>query len=177
MLGNVVYGIFCVRLLPVSEYAKFVVLFGAIGVLVTLMDINFSGSLIPLIGNRIEDHSLIADYVASLRQLSYVLFGLLGTATIFLYPFFVQHRGWKWQTIAAMIVLLLVACWFLRISATYGAVMILFRDRSLWYRGQMISSFGTLTLLLALWATGAAQWSDRDLVEHCWDRLCGDLLR
>jgi O-antigen/teichoic acid export membrane protein len=119
-----------------------------------LTDVNFSSSLIPLIGERVDDRKLIADYVASLRQLSYWLFAAMSLVAVIAYPRLVKNRGWDWQTVWTMVAILLVACWFIRISAAYGAVLILLRDRPSWYRGQMISSLGTLALLGALWACG-----------------------
>jgi O-antigen/teichoic acid export membrane protein len=154
LIGNLVYGLLCVRLLPATEYAKFVVLFGVLGTLAVLTDVNFSSSLIPLIGERVEDRRLIADYVASLRQLSYGLFAVMSVVVVIAYPQLVKNRGWDWRTICAMVAILLVACWFIRISASYGAVLILLRDRPSWYRGQMISSLGTLALLGSLWLCG-----------------------
>jgi O-antigen/teichoic acid export membrane protein len=145
--ANLFYGLLCVRLLPSSEYAKFVVLFGVQGTLVVLMDVNFSGTLIPLIGDRINNHKLIADYVASLRQLSYWAFGLVGAGTVVCYPLLVRHRNWNWTIVASMILILLVSTWFVRIGSAYGTVLILLRKRSLWYRAQMISSVGTLLAL------------------------------
>ena len=82
LIGNLVYGLLCVRLLPATEYAKFVVLFGVLGTLAVLTDVNFSNSLIPLIGERVEDRRLIADYVASLRQLSYGLFAVMSVVVV-----------------------------------------------------------------------------------------------
>jgi len=149
--ANLLYGLLCVRLLPSSEYAKFVVLFGVQGTLLVLMDVNFSGTLIPLIGDRIDNRKLIADYVASLRQLSYWAFGLVGLGTIVSYPFLVKHRNWNWPTVASMIVILLISTWFVRIGSAYGTVLILLRKRPLWYRAQMISSVGTLALLGIFW--------------------------
>ena len=151
LAGNLIYGLLCVRLLPTTEYAKFVVLFGVQGTLIILMDVNFSGTLIPLIGEDVHDRKLIADYVASLRKLSYWLYALVSLIAIFAYPRLVQHRGWTPRTVWEMVLILLVSCWFLRISAAYGTVMILLRDRTNWYRGQMISSLGTLALLGVLW--------------------------
>src|ERR1700709_476650 len=90
------YGLLCVRLLPSSEYAKFVVLFGVQGTLVVLMDVNFSGTLIPLIGDRIDNGNMIADSGASLRQLSYWAFALVGAGTVVCYPILVRHRNWNW---------------------------------------------------------------------------------
>ena len=154
MAGNLLYGLLCVRLLPASEYAKFVVLFGVQGTLIVLMDINFSGTLVPLIGERVDNHQLIADYVASLRKLAQWIYALIAVAAVVAYPLLVRNRGWSWRTVAAMVVILLVSTWFMRVSAAYGTVLILLRDRAYWYRGQMISSLGTLALLGAFWAFG-----------------------
>jgi O-antigen/teichoic acid export membrane protein len=151
MAGNMLYGLLCVRLLPIADYAKFVVVFGIQGTLVVLMDIGISGSLIPLVGEHVEDRQLIADYVASLRQLAHVLFALMVPVTMIVYPLFVRNRQWSWRVVAAMVVIVLTSAWFARVGSAYGAVLILRRDRKRWYRAQMVSSLGTLALLLIFW--------------------------
>jgi O-antigen/teichoic acid export membrane protein len=147
LVGNLVYGILCVRLLPASEYAKFVVVFSVTGTLVVLMDVNISTSLAPLVGERVHDRKLIADYVASLRQLTHYLFSAVAVGAIIFFPLLVKRRGWDLRTTASMIAILLVAAWFIRMSAAYGTTLVLLRERSIWYRGQMIQSYGTLILL------------------------------
>lgn len=149
--ANLVYGLLCVRLLPSSEYAKFVVLFGVQGTLLVLMDVNFSGTLIPLIGDRTDNRTLIADYVASLRQLSYWAFGLVGLGTIVCYPLLVKHRHWNLPVVGSMVIILLISTWFVRIGSAYGTVLILLRKRPIWYRAQMVSSVGTLLALGIFW--------------------------
>ncbi len=144
MVANLVYGLLCVRMLPATEYAKFVVLFGVQGTLVVLMDLNFTGTLIPLIGERVDNRKLIADYVASLRNLSYWIFAVVAAGTVVFFPMLVKNREWNWRTIVAMIAILLVSTWFVRIGSAYGAVLILMRARPLWYRAQMISAVGSL---------------------------------
>lgn len=153
MAGNLFYGFLCVRLLPISEYAKFAVVFGFLGTLTVLMDISFSSTLVPLIGERIDDLQLIADYVASLRQLAHWLYIALAPATIVLYPLLVRKQQWSWHVVAAMVAILLLAGWYARIGAAYGTVLIVRRDRTAWYRAQMVSSLGTLALLGIVWAT------------------------
>jgi O-antigen/teichoic acid export membrane protein len=153
MAGNLLYGLLCVRLLPTADYAKFVVLFGVQGTLIVLMDVNFSGCLIPLIGERVDDLQLIRDYVASLRKLAVRLYAVVGVGLMVFYPILVKNRGWSGMTIAAMVATLLVSTWFMRINAAYGAVLILLRERGSWYRGQMIASLGTLALLLIAWVS------------------------
>ena len=154
MAANLLYGLLCVRLLPSGEYAKFVLVFGVQGTLLILMDANFSGTLIPLIGERVDNKKLIADYVASLRQLSVWAYALVGSLAIIFYPLLVKNRHWSWQTIAGMIVILLLSTWFMRVAAAYGSVVILLRDRATFYKGQLISSVGTLALLLACYELG-----------------------
>src|SRR5580698_7409523 len=78
LAANLLYGLLCVRLLPSAEYAKFVVVFAVQGTIIALMDVNLTGTLIPLVGERVQDRKLIADYVASLRWLSYWAYGLVG---------------------------------------------------------------------------------------------------
>lgn len=152
MAGNLFYGFLCVRLLPIPEYAKFVVVFGFLGTLVVLMDISFSTALLPLVGEKIDDLRLIADYTASLRQLAYWLFYLLAPVSVIIYPWIVRRQHWGTQVVAAMVAILLVAAWCARVAGTYGAVLIVRRDRKFWYRMQMISSLGTLALLGVAWA-------------------------
>lgn len=147
MAGNLLYGLLCIRLLPVADYAEFVVVFAIQGSLVLLMDIGITGSIVPLVGENIENRQLIADYVASLRQLAHWLYAIFAPATVIAYPLLVRNRHWSWQVVAGMIAILLVSAWFARVGAAYGAVLILRRDRRRWYRAQMVSSLGTLALL------------------------------
>jgi len=153
MAGNLFYGFLCVRLLPIPEYAKFAVVFGFLGPLAVLMNIGFSNTLLPLIGERIDDRQLIADYVASLRQLAHWLYFVIAPAAVIVYPLLVHRQHWGWRTIAVMLAMLLVAAWCSRVAGAYGAVLIVRRDRASWYRAQMVSSFGTLALLGVVWAT------------------------
>jgi hypothetical protein len=152
LAGNMLYGLICVRLLEPADYAKFVVLFGVQGMMTILMDANMAGTLIPLIGERTGNMQLIADYVASLRGLARRAYVVVGIGLIVCYPLLVKNRNWSFTLIAAMIITLLISTWFARVIGIYGSVLILLGDRNSWYRGQMISSLGTLALLGVAWA-------------------------
>jgi len=145
--GNLLYGLLCVRLLPIGEYAKFVVVFSIQASLMILLDVGISGTFIPLVGERIEDRQLIADYVASLRQIAHWLFAMAVPITVVAYPLLVRNRHWSWQTVTAMVVIVLISAWFARVGATYGSVLIVRLDRQRWYQAQMFTSFGALALL------------------------------
>ena len=150
--GNLLYGLLCVRLLPIPDYAQFAVVFGFLGTLTVLMDIGISSTLLPLIGEQIDNLQLIADYVASLRQLAHWLYLGVAPFIIIVYPIVVQRQHWNLHIVSAMVAILLVAGWCARISGAYGAVLIARRDRTFWYRVQMASSLGTLALLGIVWS-------------------------
>ncbi len=141
------YGFLCIRLLPMGDYAKFVVVFSIQASLMILLDVGISGTLVPLVGERIEDRRLIADYLASLRQIAHWLFLIAAPIATVGYPLLVRNRHWSWQTVAAMVVIVLVSAWFARVGSAYGAVLLLRRDRRQWYRTQMATSFGAVALL------------------------------
>ena len=149
--GNLLYGLLCVRMLPITDYAHFAVLFSFLGTLTVLLDIGISSTLAPLIAERIDDLQLIADYVASLRQLAHWLYAIVAPGVILFFPLIIAHQHWPPKVVYSIIGIVLVAAWFARIGSAYGAVLILRRDRKSWYRAQMISSVGTLALLLILW--------------------------
>ena len=155
MAGNLLYGLLCVRLLPKPEYAKFAVVFSALATLTLLLDIGISTGIVPLVGEKIGDLQLIADYIASLRTLAHRLFVVMAPLTVVVFPLMVLRQHWSAPTVTAMLAAVLVGGWFARVSGAYGVVLIIRRDRPRWYRAQMISSLGTLALLSIFWA---AHW-------------------
>ena len=95
MTGNLLYGLLCVRLLPVPDYAKFAVLFGYMGTLTVLMDIGMSGTLGPMVGEQIANLQLIANYVAALRRLAQRLYLILAPLAAVIFVFIVQRQHWE----------------------------------------------------------------------------------
>jgi len=150
--GNLIYGLLCVRLLPVPDYAKFAVLFGYMGSLTVLLDMGVAGTLAPLVGEQIANLELIANYVASLRRLALKLYGIVAPIAVLAFVLLVQKRHWGFWVVTQMVVVLLVTAWLARVSASYGSVLLIRRDRAQYYRGQIIGSLGSLTLLLIFWA-------------------------
>ena len=150
---NLLYGLLCVRLLPVDGYAKFSLLFGFQACVSILMDVGTTSALAPLIGERVDDLQLIADYVASLRQLSVRLFAVLAPATAVVLPILIMKQHWSAKSVAFLVCMLLIFAWFARTRGAYGAVLILRRHRSDWYRAPMIAGVCAVSLLVTAWAT------------------------
>lgn len=151
MGGNLIYGLLCVRMLPVPDYAKFAVLFGYMGSLTVLLDIGISGTLAPLVGEQIDNLQLIANYVASIRRIALKLYLIVAPIAVIVFVLLVQKQHWGVLVISQMAAVLLVTAWFARVSSSYGSVLILRRDRARYYRAQIIGSLGSLTLLVIFW--------------------------
>jgi len=63
----------------------------------------------------------------------------------------VRKQHWGALIVAQMLIVLMATGWFARVSSSYGAVLILRRDRSHYYRVQMMGSLGSLGLLTIFW--------------------------
>jgi hypothetical protein len=149
--GNLVYGLLCVRMLPVPDYAKFAVLFGYMGSITVLLDVGIAGTLSPLVGEQITNLPLIANYVASIRQLILRLYIIVAPLAVIGFVLLVGKQHWGTPVVAQMLITLLATAWFARVSSSYGSVLILRRDRNRYYLAQIIGSLGSLTLLLIFW--------------------------
>jgi len=150
--GNLLYGLLCVRLLPVSDYAKFAVLYGFMGSLTVLLDMGASSTLAPLVGTQIDNLPLIAGYIASVRRIVQKVYLVAAPIAGLLFALLLAKRHWGFWVVAQMIAVLLVTAWFARVSSSYGSVLIIRRDRARYYQIQIIGSLGSLSLLLILWA-------------------------
>jgi hypothetical protein len=151
VVGNLVYGLLCVRILPVPDYAKFAVLFGYMGSLTVLLDIGIAATLAPLVGEQITNLPLIANYVASIRKLIVRLYMVMTPLAAVGFVLLVHRQHWGWAVVTQMLVVLLATAWFARVSSSYGSVLILRRDRNQYYRAQIIGSLGSLGLLAIFW--------------------------
>ena len=152
MFGNLIYGLVSVRTLPVPDYAKFAVLFGFMGSLTVLLDIVVTGTLAPMVGERIDNLPLIANYVASIRRIALRTYLVIAPLAGLIFFLVIRKQQWSNWVMGQMIAVLLVTAWFARVNSSYGAVLILRRDRAHYYRLQIIGSLGSLGLLLLCWA-------------------------
>lgn len=123
MAGNLLRGFLRVLLRPISEYAKFVVVYAVQGSLFVLMNVGIAGSLMPLVGERVNDRQWIADLIASLRQLAHWLFAVVAPITVLVCPLLARNRHWSWQTLTFMAAILLVSVWFARFGGKYRAAL------------------------------------------------------
>jgi hypothetical protein len=151
--GNLLYGLLCVRMLPMADYAKFAVLFGFMGSLTMLLDAGVASTLTPMVGERIHDMELISNCVASIRRIAFLTYLVVAPIAAVCFILLVHRQHWPVLVVAEMLAVLLVTAWFGRVTANYGLTLVMLRDRGYYYRIQIMGSLGSLGLLVLAMVT------------------------
>lgn len=154
-IGNLTFGLLCVRLLPVDDYAKFAIIFGFMGTLTVLMDTLTTGTVAPLVGDRLSNHKLIADYIDSARHIMTRVYLAMAPIISFVLLWILHRHHWSLLDNLQMIAAILFITWFARVGGSYSTVLLLLRDRAFFYRVQILGSLASLALLCLAWA---AHW-------------------
>src|SRR5947209_3896291 len=89
-----ILGFLCIRLLSVPSYAKYSVIYGVLGSFTILTDIGVSGTLASLIGERVGEAQIVADYVETIRVLRRRLFLFVAPLSAIVFPLLVARQHW-----------------------------------------------------------------------------------
>jgi O-antigen/teichoic acid export membrane protein len=105
---QVLAGLFLVRKLSIDAYAQFGLAFGFQATMSTLMDLGFSSTIIPLVGERRDDRALVGRYVRSAKHLRDLTFWILApfAVTAILAIMYKHHWSWSLQLLLLSSVLL-----------------------------------------------------------------------
>lgn len=152
---NAVVSLLLVHLLSTEAYAQFGLAFGFQTTAASLMDLGFASTIIPLVGDRLNDRTLVGKYVLAARRLRNKAFILLAPITVI--TFFSighkQHWGWTLQVLLASAILL--ALYSSGNVACYSAPFILYRRLKEFYIPQTLSGVVRLLLYVFLHFVGA----------------------
>lgn len=101
-------GLYLVRHLSVQSYAQFGLAIGFQTMFLTLMDLGFAGTIVPLVGSRKDDRVLVGQHVRAARHLRNLAFYVIGpiAALSFLGVMHRQHWGLGLQMVLLASVLL-----------------------------------------------------------------------
>ena len=143
-------GFLFVRLLSLQDYAQYSVVYGAMSSASVLTDIGISGTLVSLVGVRVANFQLIADYVQTIRRLRRMLFIALAPVTAIAFPVVIAKQHWSSSVVMEMLLCLLTGVWFNAVSSSYGAALILRGDRKCYYKVQAVGAITRLLLLTIL---------------------------
>lgn len=162
---NVIVGLFLVHMLSIDAYAQFGLAFGFQTTAGNLMDLGFASTIIPLVGDRLEDRVLVGTYVRAACRLRNRAFLILAPVTVIAF-FAIGHKhNWSWGLQVALIAAVLLALYSSGNVACYSAPFILYRRLKEYYAPQTLLGlarlfgYGILQILGGLNAWTAATLS------------------
>jgi O-antigen/teichoic acid export membrane protein len=105
---NVLAALFLVHALSVEHYAQFSLAFGFQAAVSLLMDLGYTSTIVPLVGERLNDPACVGSYLRAAKHLRDKAFWILSPlgAIAFLAIVHKHHWGWTTQTVLLLSVLL-----------------------------------------------------------------------
>ncbi|WP_338875058.1 hypothetical protein WBJ53_05520 [Spirosoma sp. SC4-14] len=139
-LLNVLNGFFLLRWLSIDEQAKFSLAMGLQATLGILGDLGLGGSLLGLIGDRVDDRKLIGQYVAGIQRFKdrfFIVSAFIGSIAV---AIFYQKQNWG-SDLWIIYGLVLLGIYAQSMIGYYSAILQMKKDLLSYYRTQVTAAF------------------------------------
>jgi O-antigen/teichoic acid export membrane protein len=151
---NISAGLLLVRFLPLEGYAQYGLAFGFQATASILMDMGYAGTIIPLVGNRIDDRALVGRYVRAAKYLRDRAFLLLAPFTSAAFLAITAKQHWSWSVQIALLTSVLLCLWSAGQASCYSAPFFLYGRLREFYLPQTLSAAAKLILYVVLRVAG-----------------------
>lgn len=159
-LLSVVFGLVIVRLLTMESYAQFSLALGFQTTLGSLMDLGYAGTIVPLVGERFADPSVVGSYVAAAKHHRDRIFLLLSPFSAVCFYFLGRKHHWSLHVQLLLLGSVLIQLYFSGRTAYYSAPLMLRRDLPKLYKAQVFSAVFRCLAPLPMRVMGALNgWS------------------
>jgi O-antigen/teichoic acid export membrane protein len=151
---NVLVALFLVRALSVEHYAQFGLAYGFQMTVALLMDLGYASTIIPLVGERVDDRALVGSYLRAakyLRDRSFLIFGPFA-AVAFLA--IVHKHHWSWAIQIALLGSVLLSLYSSGSLSYFSAPLFLYRRLREYYVPQTVSGLARLVAYAVLQMAG-----------------------
>jgi O-antigen/teichoic acid export membrane protein len=152
---TVIIGLFLIRALSVSDYARFGLASGFQATTSILMDLGCASTIIPLVGERVLDPDVVGRYVRGARTLRNHVFWILSPIASVIFLVITHRQRWPWPIQIALLASVLVALYSSGPLSYYAAPLFLHRRLRDFYMPQSIAGACRLLLYVVMSAMGA----------------------
>lgn len=152
---GVLSGLFLVRNLSVSDYAKFGLASAFQATASILMDLGYASTIIPLVGDRVVDRALVGKYVRAAKSHRDRAYWAISPIAAIAFLFVTHRQRWDWPIQLALLSSVLLALYSSGPASIYSAPLILYRRLRAYYGPLTISSFCRLVTYVLLRFAGA----------------------
>jgi O-antigen/teichoic acid export membrane protein len=151
---NALVGLFLVRMLSVEAYAQFGLAFGFQTTATNLMDMGFASTIIPLIGDRVNDRDLVGKYVRAAVRLRTRAFLILAPFAVAGFVAIARTHHWNKELQILLIIPVLFALYSSGNASCYSAPFFLYRRLTNFYAPQTFSGLVRLGAYVVLQMVG-----------------------
>jgi O-antigen/teichoic acid export membrane protein len=123
---NLFVGLYLVRVLSVEQYAQYGLTASFQQTAALLMDLGFASTIIPLIGQRRDDRSLVGRYVRAAKHLRDRVSWLLAPFAVAGFLAIMHRHHWNWITQCFLLISLLLSIYSSGKTAYYSAPLYLY---------------------------------------------------
>jgi O-antigen/teichoic acid export membrane protein len=143
-----------VRALSVEHYAQFGLAFGFQITASLLMDLGYASTIIPLVGERVNDRALIGSYLRAAKHLRDRSFLFLGPFAAIAFLAIMHKHRWSWATQTVLTLSVLLSLYSSGPVSYYSAPLLLYHRLREFYIPQTVSGLGRLFAYLGLEIVG-----------------------
>jgi O-antigen/teichoic acid export membrane protein len=151
---NVLVGLFLVRALSVEHYAQFGLAFGFQTTASLLVDLGYTSTIIPLVGERVNDRALVGSYLRAAKRLRDRAFWIIGPFAAIAFLAILHKHHWSRLTQSMLLLSVLLSLYASGPVSYYSAPLLLYRRLREYYLPQTLSGFVRLLAYLGLEIAG-----------------------
>lgn len=151
---NLAIGLFLVRALSVSDYAKFGLASGFQSTTSILMDLGYASTIIPLVGERVFDRALVGRYVQGAKSLRNRTFWIAAPFASIAFLAVTHKQRWTWPIQITLLASILVALYSSGTVSYSSVPLFLYRRLRDYYLPQTITGICRLGIYLTLGILG-----------------------
>jgi len=147
---NVLAALFLVRALSVEHYAQFSLAFGFQTAVSLLMDLGYTSTIIPLVGERHNDRARVGSYLRAAKHLRDSAFWILSPFAVIAFLAIMHKHHWSWPTQTVLVLSVLLSLYASGPVSYYSAPLFLYGRLREFYVPQTLSGVARLAVYVGL---------------------------
>ncbi len=151
---GILTSFYLLRALNIDAYAQFSFAMSFQALAGLLVDLGFSGTIVPLVGSRRNDRAVVGRYVRSARHLRDRLFLSLSPVAFVLFLLIMRRHHWDWKAQMALSVSVFISIYFTGKAGYFAIPMVLHGSMGELYLPQIKIGLLRLVSLLAFHFAG-----------------------
>lgn len=147
---NVLAALFLVRALSVEHYAQFSLAFGFQAAVSLLMDLGYTSTIVPLVGERLNDPACVGSYLRAAKHLRDSAFWILSPFGAIAFLAMMHKHHWSSTTQAVLLLSVLLSLYSSGPVSYYSAPLFLYGRLREFYVPQSLAGVARLAAYIAL---------------------------